>query len=104
METKFSSLLPIKLVLKNVASIKEQMGFLIWTPELDWTPSCYRIFWAGAGFPKWEEAPVEGQSRQSPVLSGPPHEKGEGRTMCSWVFPDHQPGDWRVDGGWGECY
>lgn len=36
METKLSTLLPIKLVLKNVAYNREQKGFLIWIPELDW--------------------------------------------------------------------
>lgn len=34
MKNRVSSLLPIKLVLKNVASVKKQMGFLFWTSTL----------------------------------------------------------------------
>lgn len=54
-------------MLKNMASIKDQMDF--WTPELDWVPSSYRKCWAGAGFPRWEEVSVGGQSRQSHMMS-----------------------------------
>lgn len=68
-ETKFLSVLLKKLVLKNVASIKEHMDFLDWTPELGWASCSYRACWAGAGFPSREEVPGEAHSPPSNVPS-----------------------------------
>lgn len=72
-------------MLKNVASLKEQVVFRIWISELDRAPSSYRICRAGWGsLPQGEEVHMEGQSKQSHVLCSPPFSrKGGGGTRSS---------------------
>lgn len=95
MKSKFSSLLPVKLVLKNVASVKKQMGFLFWTP-VGGTPPCCRVCGAGAPLLQWgapcagskpgraeqQESGEGSQARKNPISLAPPH---------------HQPSDWRME-------
>lgn len=103
METQFSSLLPIKLVLKNVTSIKEQIGFLIPIPESHWAPSSYRICEAGAASPK---VPVGGHFRQSRVLCDPPilggKRKRQNHAATSSQITSPWMGEWRE--AWCGCY
>lgn len=86
-------------MLKNVASLKEQLGFRIWISELDWAPSSYSICRVGWGrLAQGEEVCVEGQSKQSHVLCGPPVlTKGRRRNQAGKSFQVTNPGT----GEWG---
>lgn len=99
MKTKFSSLLPIKLALKNGGFYQEAKRLPNPPPELDWAPSWGRLPQVGGG-------PRGGSEQRQPgVLCGPPVLRGKGRTTAarssqianSWTQVEGGPG-WMARG------